>query len=84
MLRSAIGILFCLAVAAPLTAQQTHYFLPVIAGTSSMNMGLALVNPGTTGVAITLTARDYAGAVITGPNITKPASIRIPASGQNA
>jgi len=62
---------------------QTLY-MPILQASDAGDIGLALSNPTLTDVAVTLTARDYAGASISGNGVTNPATLTLPASGQRA
>lgn len=65
------------------TPSQTSY-MPILQATDSGDIGLALSNPTLAEVTVTLTARDFAGAAMSGAGITNPATITLPASGQRA
>src|SRR4051794_40190820 len=67
-----------------LSAQQTKSFLPVLAGTEAMDLGLALSNSSALDATVNLTARDYSGSLITGAGITNPTTIVVPRNGQRA
>src|SRR6267142_489543 len=74
-------VFFCLMGSA--AAQESRFFLPILSGPGA-DLGLALSNPTAAEAAVTLTARDYFGAVIAGSQITNPVTLRVPASGQRA
>ncbi len=65
------------------TGDSTTY-LPIVQALDGMDLGLAFSNPTLTAVKVTLTARSYSGVVITGKDITNPATIDLAASGQRA
>ncbi len=64
-------------------AAQSSY-MPILQATDAADLGLALSNPTLAEVTVTLTARDYSGAAISGAGITNPATITLPPSGQRA
>ncbi len=65
------------------TPAQTLY-MPVLQATDSADVGIALSNPTLSSVTVTLTARDYTGAMISGTDIKNPATLTVPGSGQKA
>jgi hypothetical protein len=75
-----------LVVALPLTAQapNTTFYMPVLQALDGSDLGVALLNPSTSEVSITLTARSYEGTLIGGTGITNPKTLVIPASEQRA
>jgi hypothetical protein len=81
---SAIVLLCVFSLSLHAQAATQTLYLPVLQATNSGDLGLALSNPTLSAVTVTLTARDYTGAVISGTGITNPATINIPATGQRA
>jgi hypothetical protein len=84
MARLAPAVCLLLLFALTMEAEPHKYYLPVLPGTESMDMGPALTNLGATEATVSLTARDYSGSLIAGLGITNPAIIRIPPSAQRA
>src|SRR5262249_42745833 len=82
----AIEVLCTLFLTSPLQAQATTQTLnlPLLQTTSSMSLGIGLSNPTSSTATITLTARSYDGTVISGSQMTNPATVRIPANSQQA
>src|SRR5207249_3268374 len=78
----ATGLLLCFVQPSP--SQDIHFALPVLNATDQLELGLAFSNPTAQAVTLRLTARDYSGSVIAGPQITNPAAIDVPAFGQRS
>lgn len=72
-----------IAIALPLQSQSTSY-VPALQAREGADLGLALVNPTLSEARVTLTARDYTGAIIRNDAITNPVTLALPASGQIA
>jgi len=72
-----------IAIASPLQGQSTSY-VPALQAREGADLGLALVNPTLSEARVTLTARDYTGAIIRNNAITNPVTLALPASGQIA
>src|SRR5436309_520676 len=72
-----------IAIASPLQGQSTSY-VPALQAREGADLGLALVNPTLSEAKVTLTARDYTGAIIQNNAITNPVTLAVPASGQIA
>src|SRR5213594_1682836 len=72
-----------IAIALPLQGQSTSY-VPALQAREGADLGLALVNPTLSEARVTLTARDYTGAIIRNNAITNPVTLVLPASGQIA
>src|SRR5262249_15282792 len=64
-------------------ASQTLY-MPVLQSSDAADLGLALSNPTTAPVTVTLTARSYKGEVLSGPTINNPVKLTLPGPGQKA
>src|SRR5438552_3948485 len=60
------------------------FYLPVIQSKEMAELGLAFSNPTLTPASVTLTARTYSRALITGADIVNPVTITLPASGQRS
>src|SRR5439155_19948573 len=72
-----------IATAFPLQGQSTSY-VPALQARDGADLGIALVNPTLSEAKVTLTARDYTGAIIRNNAITNPLTLALPASGQIA
>src|SRR5207249_3425077 len=72
-----------IATALPLHGQATSH-VPALQARDGADLGLALVNPTLSEAKVTLTARDYTGAIIQNNAITNPVTLAVPASGQIA
>ncbi len=82
--RIAGSILWMVLVAALLQGEPQPVYVPVLPSSIGTDMGIALSNPWTERVAVTLTARNYKGEIISGQGITNPAKLDLPVSGQKA
>jgi sugar lactone lactonase YvrE len=65
-------------------ANPQHLYLPFIHSAGTSSIGIALTNPTLESVDVVLTARSYAGTLITGSDITNPATVALPPRGQRA
>src|SRR5262245_55335933 len=74
----AIVLLFQLSLNA-----QAQY-APVLKASDNGRLGITLVNPTTAQVRVTLTARNYSGALIEKNGMKNPATLTLPASSQRA
>jgi len=73
-----------IAVASPLQGQTKKLYLPLLDASDTSDLGLAFVNPTLNEAQVTLVARTYNGAIITGSSITNPVTLTLPASSQKA
>ena len=73
-----------IAVALPLQGQVAKSYVPALQARDGADLGLALMNPTLAEATVTLTARDYTGAIIQNDAITNPVTLTLPASGQIA
>ena len=73
-----------IAVASPLQGQTKKLYLPLLDASDTSDLGLAFVNPTLNEAQVTLVARTYNGAIITGSGITNPVTLTLPASSQKA
>src|SRR5437867_7199283 len=73
-----------MAAALPVQGQTAKLYVPALQARDGADLGLALVNPTLAEAKVTLTARDYSGAIIQGKAITNPVTLALPASGQIA
>jgi len=72
-----------IATALPLQGQSTSY-VPALRARDGADLGLALVNPTLSEAKVTMTARDYTGAIIRNNAISNPFTLTLPSSGQIA
>ena len=79
----ALGLMLGLSISVAAQGSSTLY-MPILLSSDTMDTGLAFSNPTLTATTLTLTARTYAGAVITGEGITNPKTLNLPASNQLA
>src|SRR5437867_2588275 len=79
-------MLFLLVLASTLNlmAEGQKLYLPALGTGNGAELGLALSNPALSEATVTLTARGLDGRTIAGQDISNPAVVRIPASGQRA
>src|SRR6267378_8235964 len=73
-----------IAVASPLQGQTKKLYLPLLDASDTSDLGLAFVNPTLNEAQVTLVARTYNGAIITGSGITNPVTLTLSASSQKA
>src|SRR5436309_9475808 len=73
-----------IAAALPVQGQIAKSYVAALQARDGADLGLALVNPTLAEAKVTLTARDYSGAIIQGNAITNPVTLALPASGQIA
>jgi IPT/TIG domain-containing protein/ZU5 domain-containing protein len=84
LFRVTVLLLAILTSMSDLFAQRQTLYLPVLQATHAGDVGLALSNPALSDATVTLTARGLDGQVISGPEITNPVTLVIPASGQRS
>src|SRR5437773_4481429 len=65
-----------IAIASELQGQSTSY-VPALQAREGADLGLALVNPTLSEARVTLTARDYTGAIIRNNAITNPVTLAL-------
>src|SRR2546427_8332345 len=73
-----------IAAALPLRGQIAKSYVPALQARDGADLGLVLVNPSLAEAKVTLTARDYTGAIIQNNAIINPITLTLPASGQIA
>ena len=73
-----------IAAALPLRGQIAKSYVPALQARDGADLGLVLVNPTLAEAKVTLTARDYTGAIIQNNAIINPITLTLPASGQIA
>src|SRR5207249_6493582 len=73
-----------MVAALPVQGQTAKSYVPALQARDGADLGLALVNPTLAEANVTLTARDYSGAIIQGNAITNPVTLALPASCQIA
>src|SRR5207249_9625633 len=73
-----------MAAALPVQGQVAKSYVPALQARDGADLGLALMNPTLSEATVTLTARDYTGAIIQNDSITNPVTLALPASGQIA
>ena len=73
-----------ITAALPLQGQMAKSYVPALQARDGADLGLALMNPTLAEATVTLTARDYTGAIIQNDAITNPVTLTLPASGQIA
>src|SRR5207247_10282862 len=76
------GLMF--AAALPLQGQIATSYVPALQARDGADLGLVLVNPTLAEAKVTLTARDYTGAIIQNNAIINPITLTLPASGEIA
>src|SRR5213594_950824 len=79
-----LSVSLILAGRLPVQAQVQKLYSPVLAATAGGDLGITLVNPTLSDAQVTLTARDYSGAIIQASGVTNPAAWTLPASSQKA
>jgi hypothetical protein len=84
LLRAFVCVLACCLPGLAQVSGSTSFYLPVLQGPNSSQVGLAISNPTTAAVTVSLTARGYDGLALTGAGITNPTTLNIPASGQRS
>src|SRR5262249_38186174 len=65
-------------------AQSRSLYMPVLQSADSIDSQLTLVNPAVEPATVTLIARSYAGAVLSGPGIINPVSLTLAPSSSRA
>src|SRR5262245_31255806 len=79
-----ISLALILAGYLPVYAQTQKLYAPLLAATSGGSIGVTLVNPTMSDAQVTLTARNYSGAIIQKSGVTNPVTLTLAASSQTA